>query len=222
MRAVVLVVLSLSTALRMVAPPGDLSKYRVAPHETDPAVTRFDDPHYVVFDRSAPASADLLVFLSGTGGKPAGVSDFLDLAAGQGYRVISLAYNDAPAVIAVCPQDPDPNCSARVRQKRIFGDNVTDRVDDAPAESIVNRLVKLLVTLDRQHPPEGWGAYLDNGAPRWDRIVVSGHSQGAGMAAFIAQRRKVARMGARRPRPDARRLLVRGVPPEREHRPVHC
>jgi hypothetical protein len=181
-------------AAGLAARPADLVTYRVAPHDTDPALTRFDNPHYIVFDRSAPASADLFVFMSGTGGKPAAVSDFLDVVAGQGYRVISLAYNDAPAVVGVCPRDPDPDCSARVRQKRIFGDDVTSRVDDTPAESIVNRLVKLLVTLDRQHPSEGWGGYVDGGAPRWDRIAVSGHSQGAGMAAFIAQRHTVARV----------------------------
>jgi acetyl esterase/lipase len=194
MRPAALVTLCFAAMLGLAAPATDLVKYRVAPHDTDPAITRFDDPHYIVFDRSAPATADLVVFMSGTGGKPANVSDFLDLAAGQGYRVISLAYNDTPAVVAVCPPDPDANCSAKVRQKRIFGDNVTGRVDDTPAESIVNRLVKLLVALDLQHPSEGWGAYLDNGAPRWNRIVITGHSQGAGMAAYIAQRRTVARV----------------------------
>jgi hypothetical protein len=54
--------------------------------------------------------------------------------------------------------------------------------------------VKLLVTLDRQHPSEGWSGYLDGSAPRWERLAVSGHSQGAGMAAFIAQRHTVARV----------------------------
>jgi pimeloyl-ACP methyl ester carboxylesterase len=81
-----------------------------------------------------------------------------------------------------------------VRQRRIFGDDRTRRIDDKPAEAIVNRLVKLLAALAREHPAEGWGPYLDDGAPRWERIVVAGHSQGAGMAAFIAQRRRVARV----------------------------
>ena len=54
-----------------------------------------------------------------------------------------------------------------------------------PAESIVARLVAALRALDRQAPREGWGAYLDGDQPRWDRILVSGLSQGAGMAAFI-------------------------------------
>ena len=175
-------------------PPADgLVTYRVKPSETDPAIVRFDTPHYVLFDPRGPASADLLVFMSGTGGAPAGATDFLNIAAAQGDRVVSLAYNDVPAVVAICPRDPDPACSAKVRQRRIFGDPVTGQIDDTPAESIVNRLVKLIAALDRDHPAEGWGAYLTHGAPNWERIAVSGHSQGAGMAAFIAQRQRVAR-----------------------------
>jgi len=175
-------------------PPDTLVTYRVVPHTTDPAIQRFDEPHYVVFDRDGSPSATLLLFMSGTGGQPAGTSDFLRVAAGQGYRVVSLAYDDQPAVVGVCPRDPDPACSGLVRQRRIFGDPVTRVIDDTPAESIVNRLAKLLAALERDHPSEGWGQYLEAGAPRWERIAVSGHSQGAGMAAYIAQRARVARV----------------------------
>ncbi len=48
--------------------------------------------------------------------------------------------------------------------------------------------------MDRDRPGDGWGAYLANGAPDWSRIAVAGHSQGGGMAAFLAKRTKVARV----------------------------
>jgi pimeloyl-ACP methyl ester carboxylesterase len=177
-----------------VAAQSALVTYRVRPSDTDPSITRYDAPHYIVFDSTRPKTANLFVFMSGTGGSPGGMSDFLNVVAGQGYRVISLAYNDEPAVIQVCPRDPDPRCSEQVRQKRIFGDDATSRIDDTPAESIVNRLVKLLIKLDHDHPSEGWGQYLTGDSPNWERIVVSGHSQGAGMAAYMAQRKLVARV----------------------------
>jgi hypothetical protein len=183
--------LSLVTPLALRA-ADSLITYRVTPQETDPALRRFNTPHYVVFDRTGAPS--LLLFLTGTRANPASVSEFLIVAAAQGYRAVSLSYNDVPAIIAVCPQDPDPGCSAKVREKRIFGNDVTRRINDTPAESIVNRLVKLLMRLDRDHPSEGWGDYLDSGGLRWERIAVGGHSQGAGMAAFIAQRKRVARV----------------------------
>jgi hypothetical protein len=67
-------------------------------------------------------------------------------------------------------------------------------IDNTPAESIVNRLVKLLQYLDRSHPHSGWGRYVENGVPNWRSIVVCGQSQGAGMAAFIAKEHEVARV----------------------------
>jgi predicted esterase len=172
----------------------ELVVYRIAPQETDPAIRRFNQPHYIVFDPDSAPGADLLVFMTGTGADTASVSGFMNIAAAQGYRAISLTYNDSPAVVGICPQDPDSDCSGKFRQKRIFGDDVLRRIDDSPAESIVNRLTKLLSKLDHDHPSDGWGQYLAAGSPNWQRIVVAGHSQGAGMAAYIAQKKHVARV----------------------------
>jgi acetyl esterase/lipase len=172
----------------------DLVTYRITPQDTDATIGRFNEPHLVIFDRHAPASANLLLFMPGTGGRPTSVSDFLHVAVTQGYRAVALSYNDVPAVIAICGRDPNSDCSGKVRHKRIFGEDVTGHVDDTPAESIVNRLAKLLALLDRDHPDEGWGQYLENSAPKWERIVAAGHSQGAGMAAYLAQRKRVARV----------------------------
>jgi hypothetical protein len=191
----VLLVLLASTAhAQQAARPDDLATYLVPPEYTDSAIHRFIEPHYVVLDRRLPSSAPLLVFMPGTGGRPQGTTDFANLAAQRGYRVIGLEYTDTPAVAAICPRVPDPRCSERVRQKRIYGDDATSLIDDRPEESIVHRLTALLVALQRDHPAEGWDGYLDNGQPNWPRIAVSGLSQGAGMAAYIAQRTRVARV----------------------------
>src|SRR5476651_2725851 len=95
-----------------------LVKYRVTPESTDSAIHRFNDPHYVVFERSTTSAAPLLIFMPGTGGVPERTSDFADLAAHQGYRVIGLEYTDEPAVAQICPRDRDPACSEKFRQKR--------------------------------------------------------------------------------------------------------
>jgi predicted esterase len=176
------------------ARPTGLVIRHVTPSSLDPAVRRFDDPHYVVFDSTVGPNAPLLLFLPGTGGRPQNTSDFSDAAARQGYRVIGLEYVDEPAVAQVCPRSPDPDCSEKVRRKRIYGDNVTSLVDDRAEESIVARLAKLLIALDHDHPTEGWSRYLKDGQPAWANIAVSGLSQGAGMAAYIAQRTTVARV----------------------------
>jgi predicted esterase len=171
----------------------DLVVYEIKPSVTDSAIHRFNEPNVVVFDRSRESGSQLVVFMPGTDGKPGNAMDLLRVVASQGYRVIGLEYDDSPAVIQVCPRKP-PSCSGDFRRKRIFGDGVSDVVDNTAAESIVNRFAKLLRYLDQTYPTANWSEYLREDAPDWSRIVISGLSQGAGMAAYIAQREPVARV----------------------------
>jgi len=67
----------------------------------------------------------------------------------------------------------------------------------------MNRLIKLLGYLKRTYPGEGWASYVSRVRsqvyggfkPRFDRVLTSGHSQGAGMALFTARERRVLRVG---------------------------
>ena len=153
----------------------------------------FDAPSYALIDPTKAADAPLVVFLPGTGGRPRNVAALLGVVVGQGYRAIGLEYDDEPAVSQVCPKDPDPDCSERFRQMRVDGTGGSGAVHNPPAEAITARLVALLRRLDADNPGEGWGRYLDGDQPRWSEIVVSGLSQGAGMAAYIAKHHAVRR-----------------------------
>jgi hypothetical protein len=102
----------------------------VKPSETDPAIRRFDSTHYILFNAGTGSDAYLLVYLPGTGGEPPGPMPFLKMAADAGYRVISLAYNDVPAVVAYCARKPDLACSEDFRRMRVYGDITIDRVID--------------------------------------------------------------------------------------------
>lgn len=165
----------------------------ISPSLADPNVTHFTDENYVVTSQNAPSSPDtlepLFVFLPGTNGRAKAVTDFLNFVAAQGYRVIGLQYDDVPAVAGVCPQNPDPNCSEQFRRKRLYFQNPEfNLITDTQSETIQSRLVSLLKYLDSEHPSAGWGLYLDAaGLPNWPKIALSGLSQGAGMAAFVAK-----------------------------------
>jgi hypothetical protein len=173
---------------------GNVLIQEILPSETDPAITHFNEPHYVILDEDLPAEARLVVFMPGTEGKPSNAAPFLRVVATFGYRVIGLEYNDEPAVVQVCAKSPFPACSGDFREQRVFADNRATFVENTQAESIVNRLVKLLAYLQERDPSKHWDAYLLDGQPNWNRIVVSGLSQGAGMAAYIAKKRAVARV----------------------------
>jgi len=57
----------------------------------------------------------------------------------------------------------------------------------APANSITARLVKLLKHLDEQNSGMGWSSLYTGDEPNWDKIIVMGHGQGAGHAAYLGQ-----------------------------------
>ena len=185
-------------ALALLAPAPALAQtkaYEIQPSNLDAGVHNFDSPNLVI-PNTKVHDAPMVLFLTGTGGKPTGPADFLRFISSQGYPVIALEYDDEPAVSQTCPQKPDPDCSEAFRRMRI--DGIADGpgvspVTNPPDETIVVRLTLLLRYLTQNKPGEGWDIYLDGDNLRWDHIVVSGLSQGAGMAAYIAKHHEVAR-----------------------------
>ena len=168
--------------------------HQVQPSVADPEIKRFDQPNIAMFNHSVKRDAPLLVFFPGTTSEPKASWPFLEAGADAGYRVVGLMYDNGVSVPTTCGPQADPACSDRFREKRIFGDGVSTDIDDLPDESVVNRLVKLLEYLDTNFSNEGWGQYLDHGQPKWSQIAVSGHSQGGGVAAYIAKKRSVYRV----------------------------
>ena len=76
----------------------------------------------------------------------------------------------------------------------IDGTNHSSRVVVNRANSIENRLNKLIHYLRIQIPSQGWGQFLDGQTNViWSNVVIAGHSQGGSHAALIAKTRLVHR-----------------------------
>ncbi len=182
------------------ATDSDRVLYLVRPAETDPGIDHFLKDHYVMYHRGVPQNGKLFLFLPGTWASPRLYQLVLDQAARAGYKAVGLEYPDgtpdpdASAVGQICVRDPDPACAARVRQARVGGGDAGREVRVTRPNSIESRLTKLLAFLGREHPSDGWGAFLTENSVNWTRVAVGGHSQGAGMAAFIGKRHTVARV----------------------------
>lgn len=175
------------------APPASLER-ELSPMAIDPRVNTATEPHVVINPVPDVAAADrLFVFLPGTGGTPSMYRYVLRVGAARGYHAIGLSYPNAVAVGALCANSGDPECFWDVRREVITGSNHSDRIDVNEANSIDTRLAMALGYLARTYPEEGWGRFLDGGAPVWSRIVVAGHSQGGGHAGVIAKLRTVQR-----------------------------
>lgn len=136
----------------------------------------------------------LFVHLSGSYGKPVNSLLVLREAATQGLHAIGLAYPNVPTVDSLCTDSSDAACHEKVRLEIIDGTDRTPLVSIDRVNSIENRLVLALDYLHSRFPAEGWGQYLPSGAPKWDSVVISGHSQGGGHAAMMARDRLFARV----------------------------
>jgi hypothetical protein len=165
----------------------------VLPSAANPGVVQFNDPNLVYMADPDTHDAPLAVFLAGTNGRSGNAPRLLlDTIRQQGYRVIYLSYDNAPAGSVLCARQA-ASCHADFRASRSFGGDGPVRT--TTPEAITQRLGDLLRYLQREHPDQRWDAYLDaSGAPAWPRILLSGLSQGAGMAAFIAKRFPVQRV----------------------------
>jgi hypothetical protein len=187
---------------------GDVTSFSVKPSFTDPAIQTFDEPHWVYVDREIVVDhkegmpqdrKQLLLWITGTGGMGHGASAFCTLGANLGYHVVSLMYPDSLAA-TTCRSDPNPHAFENFRMALIQGGPAyiqggREYVTVARAESIENRLIKLLMSLQQLRPRENWGQFLnEDGSIKWESIAVAGQSQGGGHAALIGVKHLVARV----------------------------
>jgi len=173
----------------------------VLPSQTDPNITQFNNYHYIYLNTNVLARPQLFVFLPGTGGVPSGYQDVLKTAANLGFPAIGLMYDDAETMNSLCSHSTNANAYQEARLAVInggtnsFNDGGTmTSISVSTANSITNRLVKLLLFLAASNPSPNWTQYLSASAGlNWPQIIIAGHSQGAGHAGLIGKTQPVAR-----------------------------
>lgn len=168
---------------------------QILPAATDPAINGSSDPHDVYLDSQTPPLNKLLVFFPGTTASGDDYGLFLQTAAGMGYHVIGLDYeNEASINLSVCQATRDTTCHRRARYEVWFGEDTHDALAVSPPNSVIHRLTRLLQYLHAAYPLERWDQFLlSDGAINWKKITTAGHSQGAGHAAFASKRFEVER-----------------------------
>lgn len=162
---------------------------------TDSAILAVPDsgeaPHWAINPSpSVAAKGRLLVFLPGTQGVPGQYTYILRAGAARGLHAVGINYPNQTAMGSLCQFSLDPACYWTARNHVIFGTGgaVPNQAVVSPADSIVNRLSKLILWLDTRHPAEGWGQYLlADKTVDWSKVVLAGHSQGGGHAGVLAK-----------------------------------
>ena len=141
--------------------------------------------HYVCPpDPSVPMREELVLHFPGTGGSPDNPApqSFYSSAQALGFHVASICYdNGFPMIGTVCGgADAAPTCYSDQRRRRLY----------SPDHGGIPRAVALMQELQKNSGNEGWSKFLHPTQPAsldWSKIVASGHSQGAGMAAYLAK-----------------------------------
>jgi hypothetical protein len=183
----------------------------IAANVNDPGILTTRGPNLVYMPDSARRVGKLLVFLP-SGGAVNFPTEFEwvgDEGARLGYHTIVLAYRNEVGIAAAppagCGNDPDPasapsKCAFNARMELFDGRGESTVVAVDRANSIENRLTKVLQHLAAQYPGENWSDFLDPSgtgpAPRWSEIVIAGHSLGSGQAMLIGQLHSVFRVAS--------------------------
>ncbi len=182
---------SIAPVSALAAPP---TVRLIAASATDPAIEDVNGVHHVVIPAAEDRIGRLMVFLPGTTGSPQMYATLIERIATLGYHAIGLAYVNEVAVNAICAGMGASGCHEQVRREVLTGSDESELVEVDVDNSAFNRLERLLAYLETLAPGEDWDVYRDTeGRVRWDLVVVSGHSQGAGHAAFTARLERVAR-----------------------------
>jgi hypothetical protein len=161
-----------------------------------------DVPHLVIGRPADVRKSTLRLFLPGTFSDPAAASCLLDaISEGGLHPTLGLSYiwlnrTDAERnelCRSAHPGQPDDvaRCLMLGHKDAVFGGESEPGLWQGVAahEAIVGRLVSLLRYLHKTDPTAGWSKFLKGSSDTldWPRIIVGGHSQGAGHAAFLAQ-----------------------------------
>src|SRR3989442_359845 len=177
--------------------------HQVPPASTDDNIDKWLSDDFVWLYPGAERGEKLFVHLPG-GNNPIQVPASFTFvgreAARLGYHVIVLTYPNDLAIEALCRGNPACQKAARLDiidggdRRSSIPELVQAGFDISKANSIDNRLTKLLDSLDAWHPEEGWSQFLNNGEPNWSQIVISGLSFGGSEAAMLAKLHRVNRV----------------------------
>ena len=167
-------------------PDGEFHRFRLGSIGGERLEPNRDD-----FAARTNANGPLLLFLPATRAKPADYQLFLGTALQDGYHVLGLDYwNLGRTLSGTC--EADAHCYGSVQRNRFDGSRPSAFSDVTPAGSIVSRFRDAIAYLDDHDPDGGWGRFVQGeDSIAWQDIVVAGHSQGGGEAAYIGHIRSV-------------------------------
>ena len=174
--------------------PALLQIVKIRASDTDPNISWEANRHHSFYNPDCISKNRLVVHFVGSYDNPSSTLKFPSLAANNGFHVVSLKYPNGTAAKTACANSSDVNCYVKFRREILEGQDYSTEVVVDSVDGVYNRLIRVLQYLEVINPPEGWGNYFTGNTIDWNKVVVSGHSQGGGHAAVIGLDCKVYRV----------------------------
>ncbi len=159
----------------------------IGAHQTEPGISTESDNHVTFYNPTSNHCGQLLIHLPGTSDSPNSTLLFPSMAANMGFHAFNLKYpNSSGSAYSACNSSSDPSCYLNFRKEVLQGIDFSTEANVDSVNSIYNRIIRLIEYLDLNFPSEDWGQFIFGGQLIWNKVVLSGHSQGGGHAAVAA------------------------------------
>jgi len=188
---------NINLLLTILLPPTFLvaqTEHLVQPNMADPLSGAPNNNHFIYINQTVTQKEKLFLFFPGTGAVPFNYREILKHAANLGYHAIGLTYPNSEAINTICLTTNDTTCHSRARLEVFDGEDRHSSVNVDANNCIERRTLKLLQYLNITFPSENWGQYYSGNQILWNKIIVSGHSQGGGHAGIISKIKLVDRV----------------------------
>jgi len=166
----------------------------MSPQQGDSSINMWREPNLLMYNHTRIIhNSPLIVFIEGSGSIPS-PRTVLKALADSGYTVLSLRYPNSWSTPGLCDSQPNINCYEEFRKETFYGKDFSNKIDISYSNSISNRLLTALKYYDKKRGVEHLSDYYSQAGIKWEKIMISGFSQGAGHAAYIATQVNVAKV----------------------------
>lgn len=153
----------------------------IEPNTIDPLTQKITSCHMAMVDNQIRSNGLLLLSIGGTNSHTTDFAAFNQAATQLGYFALAIDYPNS-VITTACRLREDLGCFRAFREEVVFGNDVSDIVNVDIKNSLIYRIESTLRHLNK---------FVKDGNIQWDKIVLVGHSQGSGHAAYIAKHRRV-------------------------------
>jgi hypothetical protein len=145
----------------------------------------------LTYEPSAPENTDLFVFLPGSNVQCANYTQLLSTI-GKSMYTLCLPYDNADPVGILCLGTGfDNDCFYKARETAVNGS--FKEIEHNNIEERLSQALKYL-SWHKGFSNTEWSRFLEKSHPKWSKVRVGGHSQGAGDATMIGYQVECARV----------------------------